>query len=189
MDEIEPIGRIVRPCGGGTAAGGKLCLELEGVLLTASEMTARGREGGAAAALPAALDFMDATEPTGEITEGREVAFTSAGGDLDEVEDASEASKVDVRDLGGAPVAEGALGGSIDDLLLGGAGAEPDPLDEAIVAVLVGFAEDVVVGFFVVDGEAVAVLERGEEGDAVVVLPGGAGLALPGPNVACPAHG
>lgn len=193
MEEIDPIGRIARACGGG-AAGGKLCLELEGVLFTASETEARGREGGAAA-LPVALDFRDAIEPTGETTDGREVAFTSVGGGLDEAEDASDASKVEVRDLGGggAPVAEGALGGSIDDLLLGGAGPEPDPLDEAIVAVFVGFAEDVVDGFFAVDGVAVAVLERGEEGDAAVALPGGAALALPALNVAgfeaCPAHG
>jgi hypothetical protein len=42
--------------------------------------------------------------------------FTLVGGG---VEDASEASKVEVRDLGagGAPVIEGTLGGSIDDLL------------------------------------------------------------------------
>lgn len=190
MEEIDPIGRIVRACGGGAVAAGKLCLELEGVLFTASETEARGREGGTAA-LPVALDFRDATEPTGETTDEREVEFTSVGGSLDEAEAASDASNVEVRDLGGggAPVAEGALGGSIDDLLLGGAGPEPDPLDEAMVAVFVGFAEDVlVVGFF-----ALAVLERGEEGDVIAVLPGGAALAFPAPNVAkfeaCPAHG
>lgn len=114
------------------------------------------------------------------------------GGGLYKVEDASEASKEPVRDLGagGAPVAEGALGGTMDDLLLGGAGPEVDPLDEAIVVVFVGFAEDVVVGFFAVEGAAV--LERGEEG-AVVALPGEAALVLPAPNVAafkaCPTHG
>lgn len=189
MEEIDPIGRIVRLCGGGTAAGGKLCLELEGVLFKASEIAARGREGGAAAAPPVALDLRDATEPTGETTDGREV---SVGGGLDEAEDASEANRVAVRDLGarGTPVAEGALGGSIDDLLLGGAGPEPDPLDEAIVVVFVELADDVVDGFFAADG--VAVLERGEEG-AVAVLLGEATLALPAPNVAefkaCPAHG
>lgn len=189
---------MVRACGGGAVAGGKLCLELEDVLFTVSETEARGREGKAApagaVALPVALDFRDATEPSGETTDGREVEFTSVGGGLDEVEEANDASKVEVRDLagGGAPVAEGALGGSIDDLLLGGAGPEPDPLDEAMVAVFVGFAEDVVVGFFAEDGVAVAVLKRGEEGDAVVVFPGGAALAWPAPNVAefeaCPAH-
>lgn len=195
MEEIDPIGRIVRACGGGAVAGGKLCLELEGVLFTASETEARGREGRAAVAgtvaLLAALDFRDVTEPTGETTDGREAEFTSVGRCLDEAEDANDASKVEVRDLGGggAPVAEGALGGSIDDLLLGGAGPELDPLDEAMVEVFVGFAEDVlVVGFL-----AVAVLERGEEGDAIAVLPGGAALALPAPNVAefeaCPTHG
>lgn len=191
MEEIDPIGRIVRLCGGGTAAGGKLCRELEGVLFKASEIAARGREGGAAvvetAALPVALDLRDATEPTGETTDGRE---DSAGGGLDEAE--SEANKVAVRDLGagGTPVAEGALGGSIDDLLLGGAGPELDPLDEAIVAVFVEFADGVVDSFFAADG--VAVLEKGEEG-AAAVLPGEATLALPAPNVAefkaCATHG
>lgn len=185
MEEIEPTGRIVRPWGGGGPAGGKVCLELEGVLLNASEIEARGRGGAAeagTAALLVALDLRDATEPAGDTTAGREVTFTSAGEGLDEVVDANE-NKVAVRDLGagGAPVAEGALGGSIDDLLLGGGGA--DVLDEAIVADFVGF-EEVVVGFL----EGVVVLERGEEGDVVVALPGGAGLA-PAPNVACPAHG
>jgi hypothetical protein len=188
MEEIDPIGRIVRLCGGCTAAGGKLGLE-EGVLFTASETAARGREGGAVGTvpLPVAFDFRDAIEPAGETTDGREVAFTSVGGGLYEAADASEASKVDVRDLGagGAPVAEVALGGSIDCLLLGGAG-----LDEAIVAVFVEFADDVVAGFFAVDGEAVAVLERGE---GAVALAGEATLAWPALNVAepkaCPAHG
>ena len=199
MEDIDPTGRIVRLCGGCTAAGGKLCLE-EGVLFTASETTARRRGGGAAGTvgaavagtvpLPVALDLRDAIEPAGETTDGREVAFTSAGGGLYEAADASEANKVDVRDLvvGGAPVAEGALGGAIDGLLLGGAG-----LDEDIVAVFVEFADDVVAGFFVVDGEAVAALERGEEAGAVVALAGEATLAWPVPNVAefnaCPAHG
>ena len=149
--------------GGCTAAGGKLGIE-PGVLFTASEMMARGRDGGAAVAgtvpLPVALDLRDAIDPGGETTDGRELAFASVGGGLDEVEDASEASKVAVRDLGagGAPVAEGALGGSIEDLLLGGAG-----IDEAIVAVFIEFAEDVVAGFFAADGKAVAVLDREEK--------------------------
>ena len=179
-------------CEGCTAPGGKLCLELEGVLFTASETAARGRDDGAVLAgtvpPPVALDLRDAIEPTGETTDGREVAFTSVGGDLDEAYDASEDIRVD-RDLGAGatPVAEGALGGARDDLLLGGAG-----LDEDMVAVLVEFAEDVVAGFFAVDGEAVAVLEREATG-AVLALPGEATLALPAPGVAelkaCPAHG
>lgn len=187
MEAIDPTGFIGRLCEGCTVAGGKLCLELEGVLFTASETMARGREGTAEGA---ALDLRDAAEPAGETTDGREVEFTSAGGVLYEAEDVREASKVDVRDLGagGAPVAEGALGGSIDPLLLGGAGPEIDPLDEAIVVVFAVFVEDVVVGFFAV--EEVAVLERGEEGVAVGLL---GEATLPAPNVAelaaCPAHG
>lgn len=190
MEETEPIGRIVRPCGGGAAAGGKLCLELEGVLFRASEMLARGRGGATApgTAVPlVVLDFRDATEPAGETTDGREVAFASAGGGL---EDASEASRVGVRDLGarGTPVAEDALDGNRDGLLLGGAGPEADVLDEAMVEVLTEFTGGAVDNFFAEDGVAV-VLDRGEEGEAVAALPGGAGLALPVPNVACPAHG
>ena len=186
MEEIDPISRTGGLCEDCTATGGKLCLGAEGVLFTASETEARGREGGAALAFPVALDLRDATELAGEMTDGREVAFTSGGGGL---EGARAANKVDVRDLG-APVAEGALGGSMDDLLLGGTGPEVEPRDEAIVVAFVGFAEVVVAGFFAV--EEVAVLERGEEG-AVGVLPGEAALALPAPNVAgfkaWPTHG
>jgi hypothetical protein len=56
---------------------------------------------------------------TGNLLMGGAGTFTLVGGGVDEVEDASEASKVEIRDLGagGAPVIEGALGGSIDDLL------------------------------------------------------------------------
>lgn len=190
MEEIDPIGRIPGLCGGCAGAAGG-CLALEGVLLTASEILARGRGGAAVGGRPVppvALDLMDETEVGGETTEEREFVFSSAGEPLDELEDSNDGSKVEVRDLGvGAPVAEGALGGSIDDLLLGGAG--PELLDEAMVAVLVRFVEGV--GFFAED--EVAVLERGEEGDAVVALPRGTALTWPALNVvepaACAAHG
>lgn len=47
MEEIEPMGRMVRGgCAmGGTAEAGILCLDVEGVLLTDSDMVARGRGG------------------------------------------------------------------------------------------------------------------------------------------------
>lgn len=158
-------------------------------------MVARGR-GARAGAEPVALDLREVTEPAGDTTEGREDALASAGGGLDEVEDVSEDNKVEVRDLGvEGPVTEGALGGSIDDLLLGGGGPEGGALEEAIVVVFAGgFALDALVDFLTVEGAAEVDLERVEEVVVVVVaLPGGAAFAAPDPNVpefrTCPTHG
>lgn len=132
------------------------------------------------------FDLRDAVDPTGETTEGREDVLVSAGACLEDVDDVNDDNKVEVRDLGvgGAPVADGALGGSMDDLLLGGGGPEGGVLDEAIVVVFAGgFAEDVLGVFFTAEGAAEVDLERVEEAVVVAALLGGAAFAAPLPNV------
>lgn len=149
---------------------GGLCLDdVEGVLLTASEIAARGRAGAGAA-----VDFRDAIEPEGETTAGRDA---SLGAGFGAVVPVNAENSVDVLDLGGngEPEADGALGGSIDDRLLGCGGAG---LEDMVVVFGEGFVGEVGAAFFTVEGEAEVGLERADVTEVVVALLEGAVLAV-----------
>lgn len=171
MDEIEVACRV-----GATVEEFPFEDDVEGVLLTTSDIEARGRETAEAAV----LDLNDAVEPEGEITEEREGALASAGG-LEDVRDANK-EPLDF-DGGGLPVADGALGGSTDDRRDGGAGGL---LEDAIVgAVFTGeLAEGVLIDFLKDEGAegVVFAIVRGVE---VRTLLAGLGFVLvaPDPNV------
>lgn len=145
--------------------------DVDGVLLTASETEARGRAGAGAAA-----DLIDVVEPEGETTEGRD-ALASLGAGLDDAELAHPENNVDVLDLGGngEPVAEGALGGSIDDRLLGCGGAG---LDDMVVVLEEGFVGEAGVTFFTVEGVVEVDLEGADVIDVVATLLEGAVFAV-----------
>lgn len=150
----------------------------EGVLLTTSDIEARGRE----AAEAAALDLNDATEPEGETTEEREGALASAGEGLEDMEDVKDDNKVPL-DFGGGglPVADGALGGSMDDRRDGGAGGFLG--DDIVGAVLTGeLAEEVLIDFLKDEGAEGVVFET-VRGVAVGTLLPGLGFVAPDPNV------
>lgn len=172
MEEIEVGCRI-----GGAAEEFPFMDETEGVLLTTSEIEARGREAAGAAA----LDLSDATEPEGETTEAREGALASAGAGLEDMEDVRDDNKVP-RDfgVGGAPVADGALGGSMDVRRDGCGGL----LEDAIVDVVFTgeLAEEVLMDFLKVEGAEVVVFER-VGGVAEGPLLPEAGFVAPDPNV------
>lgn len=171
MDEIELACRV-----GATVEEFPFMDDAEGVLLTTSDIEARGREA-------AALDLNDATELEGETTEEREGALASAGGGLEDMEDVRDDNKVPL-DFGGGglPVADGALGGSTDDRRDGG--GTGGLLEDAIVgAVFTGeLAEEVLIDFLKDEGAEGEVFER-VRGVAVGTLLPGLGFVAPDPNV------
>jgi hypothetical protein len=174
MDEIEEACRV-----GATVEEFPFMDDAEGVLLTTSDIEARGRE----AAEAAALDLNDATELAGETTEERGGALASAGGGLEDMEDVRDDNNVPLDFAGGGlPVADGALGGITDDRRDGG--GTGGLLEDAIVgAVFTGeLAEDVLIDFLKDEGAEGMVFER-VGGVAVGTLLPGFGFVAPDPNV------